>query len=52
MMMCYVVFMLIGSSGYQAYSRFRAPIAPFICYFAAVGLLRLRTFLTKRSLVE
>ncbi len=37
----FVALNLIFSSGFQAYSRFRVPIAPLICIFASIGLVHL-----------
>jgi hypothetical protein len=41
---------LLITSGSQAYSRFRTPIAPIICYFASIGLIKLIEIFKSRRL--
>ena len=44
-----IVVIITMSSGIQAYSRFRAPIAPLLCIFAAVGIDRAQKKIRKSS---
>ena len=42
--------LLFASSGYQAYGRFRAPLAPIMCIAAASGILQIYSLIRKKRL--
>ena len=43
-----VVYVLAISAGPEAYSRFRAPVAPIMCVFAAGGVLLIIRFFQRQ----